>query len=375
MMFFVTLSFAQSPGILWAQTFGGPNNDEAYGVIKTSDGGYAVCGMTESKGKGGKDAWVIKLDPQGKLEWDKTYGDKGDEVAYAIIQTRDNGYAFVGYTTSKGKGKSDVWFVKLDSAGNQQWEGVYGGSKHEQGNSLVQTYDGNFVVAGSTRSFGAGNWDVWVMKLDTKGQRIWRRTEGGKGADYGRTVVEDPRDSSLVVAGSTGSYGSGQSNLWLIKLTKDGKRDWRKHYGTINKEQANHLLMKSTGEYIMAGAAQPKGERYQYFWVVGFTPESWDDWEVTYGTTKDDAAMASSETTDGGVMVCGYTSSYGEGSYDFWLMKFDKTGKQLWQETFGGISEDKAYAIVATGSNEAVMVGSTMSDGEGKRDIWVVAVK
>lgn len=371
----LTSLLAQSPSILWAQTFGGPNNDEVYDIIKTSDGGFAVCGMTESQGNGGRDAWVIKLDPQGKMEWEKTYGEKGDEVANAIIQTRDNGYAFVGYTTSKGKGKKDVFFVKTDSSGNKVWEGIYGGAKDDIGNDIVQTYDGNYAFVSSTKSVGSGNFDFWVLKIDTKGNRIWKKTEGGKGADLGNSLAENPRDSSIAVSGTTFSYTTGQSDLWLIKLTKDGKRDWKKNYGNVNKEGIKHLLIKSTGEYIMSGSSQPKGERYEEFWVVGFSAENWDDWEYINGTSNDESATCSSETTDGGILVSGYTASYGEGSYDFWLMKFDKEGKQLWYETYGGIDEDKANAVVATGKNEGAVCGTTRSDGEGKRDAWVIYVK
>ncbi|MFO7721925.1 MAG: hypothetical protein R6V49_01760 [Bacteroidales bacterium] len=375
MLFMISSLTAQSPSILWSQTFGGPNNDEAFDIIRTTDGGYALCGMTESKGKGGRDAWVIKLDPNGKLEWEKTYGDKGDEEANAIIQTSDNGYAIVGYTTSKGKGKKDIFMVKTDSSGNQLWEGIYGGSNHDIGNDIVQTYDGNYAIVSSTKSIGSGNYDIWVLKVDTKGNRIWRKTEGGRGADYGNSIAENPRDSSLMVCGTTYSSANGMSDLWLIKITKVGRREWKKNYGSINKDEGNHLTIKSTGEYIMAGSTQPKGERYPDFWVVGFTPESWDDWEQSYGTSRDEVATGSSETTDGGMIVAGYTNSYGEGSHDFWVMKFDKEGKQLWQETYGGPDEELARAVVATGKNEAVICGSTRSDGEGKRDIWVVYLK
>lgn len=375
-LFFISQGLvAQSPNILWAQTFGGPGNDEAYDIKKTSDGGFIICGMTESKGRGGLDAWVIKLDPQGKLEWDRTYGDKGDEVANSIIQTRDGGYAFIGSTTSKGRGRRSVYLVKIDSAGNQQWEAVYGGSKDDVGNGLIETYDGNYAIVGSTRSFGPGNWDIWVIKVDTKGNRLWRRTEGGRAIDLGNSIAENPRDSSIVVVGTTFSYSTGQSDLWLIKITKDGRREWRKNYGSTNKDSGNHLTIKSTGEYIIAGSTQPKGERYPDYWVVGFTAENWDDWEQSYGTSRDDVATGSSETTDGGIIVCGYTNSYGEGSHDFWIMKFDKDGKQLWQETFGGPDEELANAVVAIGKNEAVIAGSTRSDGEGKRDFWVIYLK
>ncbi len=370
-----TALWAQSPQILWAQTFGGPNNDEAYDIIRTHDGGFVICGMTESKGFGGKDAWVIKLDPQGKLEWDKTYGEKGDEVANAIIQTSDNGYAIVGSTTSKGKGKRDIFFVKTDSMGNKLWEGIYGGSKHDVGNDLIQTFDGNYAIVGSTKSIGSGNFDIWILKIDTKGGRIWRKSEGGRGADLGNSITEHPKDSSLIIGGTTFSNANGESDLWMIKINKEGRREWRKNYGSINKDLGNHLLLKSTGEYVFSGSTQPKGERYADYWVVQFTPESWDDWERTYGTAKDESATGACETTDGGTIVSGYTTSYGEGSYDFWLMKFDKTGKQLWQETFGGPDEDRAYAVIATGSNECAVCGYTRSDGEGKRDFWVIYLK
>jgi len=367
---------AQSPDIVWSQTFGGPNNDEAYDVKRTTDGGFIVCGMTESKGRGKKDAWVLKLDSQGRLEWDKTYGDTGDDVAKSIIQTQDGGYAFAGYSTSKNRrGKQDVWLVKLDSSGNQVWEGVYGGTKNDVGNSLVQTWDGNYVIAGTTMSYGAGGTDMWVLKVDSKGKHIWRRTQGGKRNDYGMTVVIDPRDSSLVVGGSTSSFGNGPSSFWLVKISDEGRRIWRKDYGDENKEFANHLTMLSNGAYIMAGYSQPRGERYRSFKVVGFTPESWDDWEVVYGTLKDEEATFSAETTDGNIVVVGHTNSIGEGHYDIWLMKFDRAGNRLWQDTYGGIGEDLAHAVIALGPNEVVIVGSTMSDGAGRRDVWVLRLR
>ncbi len=368
--------FAQAPDIVWSQTFGGPNDDIGYDVKRTTDGGFIICGMTESKGRGGKDAWVIKLDAEGQLEWDKTYGDKGDDVAHSIIQTRDGGYAFAGYTTSKNRrGRQDVWLVKLDSAGNQVWEGVYGGQRNDVGNSLIQTWDDNFVIAATTRSYGPGRNSVWVMKLDDRGRRLWRRTEGGNRDDFGHSVAEDLRDSSVVIAGSTASFGNGPSSFWLVKISGEGRRVWRKDYGTENREVANHLTLKSTGEYILSGYTQPRGERYRSLHVVGFTPESWDDWEATYGTLRDEEATGSAETPDGGVVVVGHTNSIGEGHYDIWLMKFDNEGNRLWQDTYGGINEDLGHAVISVGANEFVVVGSTMSDGAGRRDVWVLYLK
>jgi predicted secreted protein len=375
-MFLISSAGAQAPGILWSQTFGGHNNDEAYDVKRTTDGGFIVCGMTESKGQGGKDAWVLKLDANGRLEWDKTYGEKGDEEARAIIQTRDGGYAFIGYTTSKNRrGRQDVWLVKLDSSGKQIWEGVYGGRKHDYGNDLVQTIDGDYALLGTTRSYGAGGTSLWIIKVDTLGKRIWRRTEGGKKNDAGASITEDLRDSSLVVSGSTMSFGNGPSSFWLVKISQERRRVWRKDYGHDSRDVALDHVIKSTGEYVLAGYSQPRGERYRNLRVAGFTPESWDDWDMVYGTVKDETATGIAETTDGGVVVCGHTNSIGEGHYDIWMMKFDNTGKRLWQETYGDINEEMAHAVIALGANEVVVVGSTMSDGAGKRDVWVLYLK
>ncbi len=366
---------AQAPSILWSQTFGGPNDDVGHDIIKTTDGGFALCGYTESYGKGGKDAIVIKIDKDGKVEWEKYFGDKGDEEANAIIQTSDGGYLFCGYTDSKGKGKKDFYIVKLDSKGVLQWETTQGGKKHDIANSVIETYDGNYVITGQTKSRGAGNYDIWTIKLDTKGDDIWRKTRGGKSMDVGNTVVEHPADSSLIVLGTTYSDANGMSDLWLIKFNRKGKRIWTKKYGDLGKEEGNALLLKSTGEYIMAGSVQEKTERYSNFWVVGFTAQSWDDWEQDYGSSKDEAATALSETTDNGVLACGYTNTYGEGKYDFWIMKFNAAGNRLWAETYGGPEDDVAKSIIALGTNEAIVCGYTESDGSGRKDIWVTYLK
>jgi predicted secreted protein len=155
--------------LTWDRTYGGSGDDVALSLIQTTDGGYAVAGGTDSKGSGGKDFWVIKLDEQGNQVWDKTYGGSGDDWGWTLIQTTTGGYAVAGGTDSKGSGGKDFWVIKLDEQGEMVWNRTYGGSGPDEAHSLIQTTDGGYVVAGVTDSKGSGGKDFWVIKLDEQG--------------------------------------------------------------------------------------------------------------------------------------------------------------------------------------------------------------
>jgi len=141
----------------------------ALSIIQTEDRGYAISGYTRSKGKGKADAWVIKLNNKGDMVWNKTFGGYDNDIARSIIQTEDGDYVIVGETQSKGAGEWDAWIIKIDEQGNIEWDKIIGGSSWDSILSIIQTEDGDYVVAGWTMSKGAGEADVWIMKLDEKG--------------------------------------------------------------------------------------------------------------------------------------------------------------------------------------------------------------
>jgi predicted secreted protein len=153
----------------WNRTYGGTNRDEAYDLVQTGDGGYALVGFTNSSGAGGYDFWLIKIDAAGNAQWNKTYGGTNNDLAEALVQTTDGGYALVGYTESFGAGDADFWLIKTDAAGNVQWNRTYGGTSYDFAYALVQTADGGYALAGRTKSFGAGNYDFWLIKTDAAG--------------------------------------------------------------------------------------------------------------------------------------------------------------------------------------------------------------
>ena len=150
----------------WSKTYGGPNVDATDALVKTSDGGYAVVGYTASFGAGSRDAWLVKTDWAGNELWNQTYGGPNDDFACALVQTSDGGYALAGYTKSFGAGGLDFWLVKTDASGIVQWNRTYGGTGADVAYALVQTSDGGYALAGYTYSFGAGSADAWLVKTD-----------------------------------------------------------------------------------------------------------------------------------------------------------------------------------------------------------------
>ena len=171
---FVLLSFSSiirvgaSSG-MWNQTYGGASFDGAYALVETSDGGFALTGSTDSFGAGNADFWLVKTDASGNMEWNQTYGGAENDGAYALVETSDGGFALTGFTDSFGAGDVDFWLVKTDGSGNVEWNQTYGGASFDGAYALVETSDGGFALTGETDSFGAGDTDFWLVKTDENG--------------------------------------------------------------------------------------------------------------------------------------------------------------------------------------------------------------
>jgi hypothetical protein len=218
----VSLVFSvEADAAMWSQTYGGTSDDYGRSVVQTSDGGYAIAGYTWSYGAGITDVWLIKTDASGTAQWNQTYGGTGEDVGYSVVETSDGGYAIAGETQSYGAGQYDVWLVKTDATGTVQWNQTYGGTWNDYGYSVVQTSDGGYAIAGWTGSYGAGNDDVWLVKTDAAGTVQWNQTYGGTSWDDGYSVVETS-DGGYAIAGWTGSYGAGNDDVWLVKTDESG---------------------------------------------------------------------------------------------------------------------------------------------------------
>jgi len=357
----------------WDKTYGGDVDDLAYSIIQTSDGGYAVAGCTASKGSGKFDIWIIKFNQSGNITKYKVIGGSADDKAYSIIQTSDGGYAVAGYTASKGEGGMDFCVIKLDEIFNVEWDQIYGGSADDKAYSIIQTSDGGYAVAGYTYSKGEGRKDVWVIKLDEKGIIVWDKTFGGSIDDEANSIIQ-VTDGHYVVIGYTYSkgLGAGACDAWVIKLDEIGGIEWDKTYGGSSSDAVYSIIQTSDDGYAVAGLTYSKGTGNQDAWIIKLDKKGYIDLDQNFGGDSDDLAYSIIQTSDGGYAVAGYTHSKGEGEKDIWVIKIDEKGIIVWDKTFGGSSDDEAKSIIQTTDGGYAVAGYTSSEGEGARDIWVI---
>jgi hypothetical protein len=363
------------PSLSWSKTFGGEDDDWAWSVIQTSDGGYALAGYTESYGAGGFDFWLVKTDSSGNEEWSKTFGGENPDWAWSVIQTSDGGYALAGYTGSYGAGGDDFWLVKTDSAGNEEWNKTFGGENPDAARSVIQTSDGGYALAGVTESYGAGGDDFWLVKTDSAGNEEWNKTFGGENPDWARSVIQIS-DGGYALAGYTESYGAGGDDFWLVKTDSAGNEEWNKTFGGEDSDAALSVIQTSDGGYALAGftgiTTGSYGARGSDFWLVKTDSAGNEEWNKTFGGTSADGAYSVIQTSDGGYALAGLTDCYGAGGSDFWLVKTDSSGNEEWNKTFGGARADSAFSAIKTSDGGYALAGNTNSYGAGGFDFWLV---
>jgi hypothetical protein len=306
--------FSHNPmsAISFAKTYRGTDLEGASSVQQTSDGGYIVAGMTWSFDVV-EDIFLIKTDANGNVQWAKTYGGTNDEEAYSIQQTSDGGYIVAGYTYSFGAGYYDIFLIKTDASGNIQWAKTYGGTNYEDASSVQQTSDGGYIVAGYTSSFGAGG--IFLIKTDANGNIQWAKTYGIGFA----TSVQQTSDGGYIVAG----YAGG--DILLIKTDANGNVQWAKTYGGTHDGWALSVQQTSDGGYILAGYTGSFTAGYDIF-LIKTDANGNIQWAKTYGGTGADYAYSVQQTSDGGYIVAGGTSSFGAGGDNFFLIKTDANG-------------------------------------------------
>jgi outer membrane protein assembly factor BamB len=306
--------------VQWNKTYGGVLDEVSGGMCKTSDGGYAISGYTTSFGAGGRDAWLVRTGADGRAFWAKTYGGAGDDYALNVIQSSDRGYVLTGYTSSFGAGGQDAYIIKTDEHGNMEWSSAFG----EKDNDIVydarQTSDGGYIIAGYTNSSVSHSIDAWLIKLDHFGNMVWNKTYGGTGNDYGYSMAESD-DGGYAIFGYTTSFGGYK--VYLVKTDASGNMQWNKTYGATPIEIGLHGIRTADGGYAISGWNYANG---QDFILIKTDAAGNLQWEMTYGGTGVDNAYALLQSSDGGYVLTGNTNSFGAGGNDIWLVKTDALG-------------------------------------------------
>jgi hypothetical protein len=344
----------------FVKTFGGIDNDDGHFIENTSDGGYIIVGRTYSSGNGQGDIWLIKIDFYGNEEWNQPLGGSQEEVGRFIQQTTDGGYIITGNTESYGNGDEwNIWLVKTDSYGNLEWENTFGDSGEELGYSVRQTTDGGYIIVGGKYVYNTDSHDVLLIKTDSQGNQEWSKItnisilEGSMGSTSGISFQQTDDNGYIIV-------GEG-----LVKTDSEGNEEWIKNdvngYSIEPTDGGGYIICGFTGSVSTHDLSLIKIDDY------GNT-----EWISIFSGNQNEDGRSVQQTQDGGYIITGYTNSYGNGGFDVWLIKTDLLGGQEWIHTFGGSGEDRGRSVKQTIDGGYIITGYTKSFGNGVDDVLLI---
>lgn len=345
---FFVLKFDASNELEWTKTYGGSGDDRGYDMVALLQGGYILLGYSSSsdgdasRNEGMHDHWVIRIDKQGSLLWEKSFGFAGHDHAYNIIETPDGNFLFNGFldvTASGGAGQDgksgaqrrhgvgEFWVHKIDGQGNLLWRNYYGGTNNDRSYDAIYTSDGNFLLVGTSESSDVdisqpkGSYDIWVVKISPRGKIIWERSFGGSAYDSAAAVIEYPFGNYLVVGQSLSLDGDiqqplGNSDVVLVEMDQEGNKATVKNIGTPNFDAGQDLLPLLDGSLLLLG------------------------------NTLSNATTSTDETNENSALVLHQ------------LFPFNQKSKQYMLD---GLGTEQPYALAQKQDGTVVVVGSTTS--------------
>ena len=365
-------SFSVSSQNTWINTYGTLYSDEGNSVQQTFDGGYIITGHASPNNPWDSDLYLIKTNSSGDTAWTKTYGGTGNEIGVDVKQTTDNGFIICGYYSDSGPGGFDVWLLKTNTNGDTLWTKTYGGAFNDYGNSVFQTDDGGYVIIGSTMSFGAGSFDYWILKTNASGDSLWSTTYGGF---YNEIAFEAQAtsDGGYIIAGYKQIQGFINADVWLLKIYSNGEEEWSQTYGGDYGELAYSVQETADAGFIVSGYTRSFGSGGDDVYLIKTDMYGDTIWTKTFGGLSNDAGNSVIETAEGDFIVCGNTFSYSaNGDMDLWLIKTDISGYTLWTETYGGSGAELGFSIIEAFDGGLTACGFTSSYGAGNTDVWLL---
>jgi hypothetical protein len=403
------------PTIEWQKTIGGTGEEYGHSISSTSDGGYIIGGSSTTadgditNNHGGMDASVIKINSTGGVMWQKSYGGSGYEYARAIQQTIDGGYVFISTANSNDgditgfHGINDYWLVKLDSNGNIEWQKCYGGTGDDSAETVLQLADGSYIIGGygtSTDGDQTGNHgfvsDLWVLKVDSTGSIIWQKSYGGTNHEY-LYSLEPTNDGGFIIGGDTLSDDGnitgfhGDFDIWIVKIDSQGILEWQKTLGSANFDSTGHVSQTSDNGYIVCGRNGiyngPINPILTDGLIIKLDSSGEIEWQTIVGGSQTETFSSIIQTTDGSYIAVGFSSSNdgdltgSHGDYDALIVKLTGSGALDWHKLYGGTSADFAKGILQNPNGSYTFSGMTKSNNgdvsgnHGNMDCWIVKLE
>jgi hypothetical protein len=351
----------------WERRYGTAERAEfAWDIVETDEGSFVVCGIKSCKNLFDINGWVIKIDREGEIIWTKELGGKWQDFITCVILNKDKELVFTG-TKSQSPFDKQVWFLILDKEGNLLKEKTFGGKSEDSGHRIIQNKDGSYMILGDTKSFGSqkGGKDVLLLKLNSNGEVLWRKTYDFGGQDMGTDIIPFQNNKYLITAVSCTANCGGmfqQGFSTYIVIDAEGNILKTKTFKEGKKNKFIRVAPTLDGGAILVGATSKK-ERFpsEDIWVVKLNKEAEIEWERTFGSYgRYDGGLDIFQSPDSGYYLCAYSQSLQTKQMDYdnwWLLKLDSKGNFLWSKWWGGPLNDDPYAIIPTSDDGLIIAG------------------
>ncbi len=355
----------------WPKIYGGDQADIGLSVQETNDEGFIIAGYSYSFGNGTADPWLIKTDKFGNLEWDKIYVTPYNSYGAHVEITDENEY-LIALNTADSSGVYSGNLLLTDTNGNEKLGRMFGSGGSSEVNSILQTTDNSYIMAGSCSTTEGEPFDFWLIKIDDEGNELWRRTYGGAGDDMCNSLQQLP-DGGYILFGTTNSYGAGESDFWLLKTDENGNKIWDTTFGGLSIDEGKSLKLTSDEGFILAGLTESYGEGGQDCYLIKTDKNGNEEWSKTFGSQNDDLFDDVIQTPDGGYISVGTTMK--NDNRDILIIKTDSSGNEIWDRVIGEEWGDAGKAICKTSDGKYAITGRTRSWGANVTDIFLIKIE
>jgi gliding motility-associated-like protein len=368
--FLVFMNFSYSQ-ITYHVVFGGSEEEMSSNILATKDNGCILVGKTKTYCQGESDILVTKLNDLGTIQWCKHFGTSSRNVVRDIIEDSQNGYIITGWIRTSNSGFPDNWYIiNIDTLGNIIWEKFVGSDDDDEVESITK-FENNYFLSGNTMCYGQGLSDFYISRMDESGNFFWFKTIGGNDNEYNKSI-KVTSDNNLIIAGFTNSFGSGNYDLVLTKLNFNGTHLWSKTYGGSSSDYIQDVVETSDNGFLVLGHTNGFGAGNFDILLLKTDNSGNLIWSSTYGGSNDDRSYKMKKTNDGGIIISGYSNSFGAGGYDVYLLKVHEDGNLIWAKSFGGESDEyQAYVDIASDGGY-IINSTTKSFGSDDADLLVI---
>lgn len=372
-VFLLLISSVISAQVTWEKLFSKKSTDVFRSVTEVPSGGYILAGYTSDSTVNDTDAYVVRMNTSGDTLWTKRMNGPSSrkDLFYKVINTADGGFAFCGYTTSYGSGSDDAWWVKTDANGNVQWINTWGGVGKDRAQDIIQTSDGGYAITGYSTSAPAQYYDAFIIRTNSSGDTTWTRRYGSSGYDDANCIRQLP-DNGFIIGGQSTNGATGL-DLYLVRTNSSGATLWTNRWGTAGTDNIEHIVRNSDGTFMLAGGTDDiSGLGGNDGYIVKTDSSGTQIWAKIYGGNDQDDFHRIEATNDGGFIASGTSRSSGPLEPNMWMMKTTASGDSVWSRTMGGVNHDHGYSGQQTSDGGYIMAGYSSSFNFNGEDAYVV---